>query len=282
MTSLATRRAFLEGQRRGSAVAELCRLQITRLPLLVFGSAAFVAGVSMAHLVGGLLLIAGTCAVAAARNDLDHVVTDRCNDRDDRPLVSGVADERDAHLVIVVGTITAVGSVSLLPQPSGLLVAGLALLVGWAYACRPLALQRRGGVGLIVLAAGYLWLPMALAIGTSAAAALPVVVLGAGVLAHKDVRDAPGDRAGGKLTLVVRHGVDGMAWRAAVLGALGCIGLAVTLSPGPWTLAAAATVVSLTLLWRIGHRRELWTVARVAVIATAVLVATSLAAVVTS
>lgn len=272
----ALRTSYQDGRRRGEALAELCRPRIARVPALVFLAAGWSAGLAAPALVAGVVVIVAACGAASALNDRADVVSDRRNGRFERPLAAGVLGDRHVAGVVVGAAVVALVAQAALPQPTALVVTAGALALAAACACEPVALQRRGGVGLVALAAAYLVLPAGLAAGWVAMGRLaPVAALGAGVLAHKDRRDEEGDRAAGKATVVVRVGVRGMARRAAGWAAAGVVALAVTAGPGWWCLPAVAVVAELVAMARHGHRSAGWTRARVALVLTAAAVAVS-------
>lgn len=276
---MAWREGVADGRRRGAALAELCRPRIARVPVLVFVAAGWSADLAGRSLVGGGVVIVAACCAASALNDRADVETDRVNGRMDRPLVSGDLGERDVVGVVAVSGLTAAIAQVLLPQPLGAQVTLAAVLVGLLSAREPVALQRRGAVGLLALAIGYLVLPVALAAGWSAAArVLPLALVGAGVLAHKDVRDLAGDRAAGKRTVVVRWGVPGMCRWAVAWALAGSVLLAVTVGLGWWCFGAVWALVELALMVRLGHHSAGWTRSRIALISTTVAVAVSASA----
>ncbi len=257
---------------RGRALAELCRLQIARVPCAILAATALAAGTGGRALLSGLGLVCGSCVIGAVLNDRADVVSDRLNQRTDRPLAAGALGRADVWAVLGGASLVIVVSEFGVPQPAGLVVTTIAAFVAWASACEPLALQRRGLVGLAVLALGYLVLPIMLVLGPGRIAALvPLAVLGAGVLAHKDVRDEFGDRGSGKRTLLVRVGYRRMSLAAVLLGVAGVAGLWVTVRPGWWTIPAAATVAALGLMTR-AHSPSAWMAARSALVLTAVLI----------
>lgn len=270
---VAARVQYRSSQQRGQAVAELCRLQISRVPCLVMLATAWAAGTGVVAGMAGVGLIVASCAIGAAMNDRADVVSDQLNGRHDRPLVSGALGPRDVGFVIAGAAAVVVVAELFLPQPNGLLVAAAASFVAWGSACAPLALQRRGLVGLVALAAGYLVLPILLVIGIDRwGAIMPLALLGAGVLAHKDVRDEVGDRAAGKRTLLVHLGYRRMSWAAVGLGITGVALLVFTIGAGAWVAPAVGVLGGLLALARAGHAPPVWLAARGALVLTAVLV----------
>jgi 4-hydroxybenzoate polyprenyltransferase len=269
----ALRARYRSDHHRGRSLAELCRLRIARVPMVVFAAGTVGSAASVAQLVAGVVLIAAACAAAAALNDRADVASDRRNGRTDRPLVSGALDPYDVTSVVRGAALVALVAQAGLPQPTGMVVTAGAAVVGLASAVEPVALQRRGLVGLITLAIGYLVLPIGLAAGLGAAAgALPLALLGAGVLAHKDVRDEAGDRAAGKRTLLVQVGHRRMTAVAAVTSAAGLVGLAVALGAGVWIAPAVWVVGELTMMAIRGHSTRGWRRARLALVVAAVVI----------
>jgi UbiA prenyltransferase family len=267
------RERYRSAHGRGRALAELCRLQISRVPCAVMTATALAAGTEARAVVSGLGMIGASCVVGAALNDREDVVGDRLNRRDDRPLATGALGGRDVWVVVGIASSAIVVAQFGLPQPAGLTVTAVAAFVAWASSCEPLALQRRGLVGLVALAVGYLVLPITLVLGPGRIFVLaPLAALGAGVLAHKDVRDEVGDRGAGKRTLLVRVGYRRMALAAALLGLAGLAGLGLTIGPGWWCVPAGMAVVALGMMARRGHVPALWSLARTALVVTAVVV----------
>lgn len=267
------RERYRSAHEKGRALAELCRLQISRVPCAVMTMTALAAGTEARAVVSGLGTIGASCVVGAALNDRADLTCDRLNRRDDRPLATGALCGRDVWMVVGIASSAIVVAQFGLPQPAGLTVTTVAVFVAWASSCEPLALQRRGLVGLVALAVGYLVLPITLVLGPGRILVLaPLAALGAGVLAHKDVRDEMGDRGAGKRTLLVRVGHRRMALDAALLGLVGLVGLGLTIGPGWWCLPAGTAVVALGLMARRGHVPALWSLARSALVVTAVVV----------
>ena len=276
MVAPAVTASYTRAQARGRAIAAVCRVEISRVPSTIVAVVALAGGWGAVEIAAGVVLVVAACAIACALNDLADVESDTVNGRTDRPLVSGLASRRDVHLVVAGGTAAIVLVQPALPQPQAMVVTAAGALLAHASACRPLELQRRGTGGLIALASCYFLLPIALVTGPGALAGLaPLALVGAGVLAHKDVRDEAGDRVAGKSTLVVRYGASGMAWRAAALGAAGSALLVVTQDPGAWIIAAATVVAALLRLATRGPDLRVWLLARVALLALAIALAIS-------
>jgi 4-hydroxybenzoate polyprenyltransferase len=265
---------------RGRALAELCRLQIARVSCAILVATAIAAATGLGTVLSGVALVCASCAIAAVLNDRADVVSDRLNQRTDRPLATGVLGSADVSTVLFIAALVVVMTQFGLPQPGGLVVTTIGAFVAWASACDPFALQRRGLVGLAVLALGYFVLPIMLVLGPGRITILlPLVLFGSGVLAHKDVKDEFGDREAGKRTLLVRVGYSRMSHSAAGLGAAGVVGLWVTVGPGWWFGPATVTVVMLVLMARRGHTLRPWLAAKAACALTAVLVGIGLGSV---
>lgn len=269
--------AFGQGQQLGAAYASLCRFQVARVPCAVAVTAALAAGRPLAAMAAAALVLA-SCSIACARNDLADLEADRVNERWERPLAAGRLPLSAVGRVTRVAATVIVAAQLALPQPDGLVVTAVAAVIAIASAVEPVALQRRGVLGLLALGLGYFALPVALGGGVGLlASAWPLALLGAAVVGHKDVRDEPGDRATGKATVVVRRGVRSMARRMAILGASGGLALTVTMGPGPWSATAAVTVGALAAMGARGHTPRRWTTAKLGMFATALLVALALA-----
>lgn len=268
-----TTAGYALGQARGRAYADLCRFRVSRVPCLIVLAAGPGAERRSVAVAGCLLVLAST-SMAGACNDLADRESDRANGRTDRPLVSGVLTPRAVTGVVIAGAIAVALAQAGLPQPDGLVVTAMAMVVALASSTEPIALQRRGVLGLLALGFGYFTLPMALVAGVGSLAAVwPLALLGAAVVAHKDVRDEHGDRLAGKRTLVVRHGVRSMSRRAALLGGMGLAGLVATLGVGAWTAPAVLAEGALVLMAVQGHTLRRWTWARLAVVTAATMLA---------
>lgn len=266
--------AYRTGQQRGRALAQLCRFEIGRVPSAIALAAAIAAGWSPANIVATWLVVAGSCAAAAALNDLADLLADTVNGRDTRPLVTGQATNDDVRLVILAGLAVVAVAQLAIPQPNGILVSALGAALGAASATEPIALQRRGFVGPAALAVCYFLLPIALVHGLGTLPTLaPFALLGAAVLAHKDVRDEAGDRAAGKRTPVVRYGARTTAWLALMLAIAGTALLLATTGSGLWLVPAAVVIAALGRLAQNGMRLKVWLAARLALLATAVALA---------
>jgi 4-hydroxybenzoate polyprenyltransferase len=116
----------------------------------------------------------------------------------------------------------------------------------------------------------------ALAAGTEARA----VVSGLGTIgascvvgaALNDRADLTCDRLNRRGDLLVRVGHRRMALEAALLGLVGLAGLGLTIGPGWWCVPAGTAVVALGLMARRGHLPALWSLARTALVVTAVVI----------
>ena len=266
--------SYVHGQARGKALSELCRLRNARVPWLVFVAAGLNAELSTMNIVGGIVLIGAAYSAASALNDRADIETDRLNGRTDRPLVSGELSDRDVRSVVVAASAGVVMSQLLLSQPSAFAVTALALAIGVGYSVEPFALQRRGLVGLIALSWCYLGAPLLLAFGAKGAGvSLAMGMVGAGVLAHKDFRDLNGDLHAAKRTLLVRHGEKLTTRLAVAVTMLGLVVLAGIYGASWWAVPGAFTLVGLMAMAVAGHKANLWMMSRVALVATAVLVA---------
>lgn len=270
--------AYRTGQQRGRALAQLCRFEIGRVPSVIAVAGALAAGWKPTSVVAVWLVVAGSCAAAAALNDRADLVADTVNGRDARPLVNGVATIDDVRLVVGAGLAVVAVAQLAIPQPNGVLVSALGAALGVASATEPIALQRRGFAGPAALAVCYFLLPIALVHGAGTLPKLaPFALIGAAVLAHKDVRDEAGDRAAGKRTPVVRYGVRTTAWLAVVLAITGTAILVATTGKGLWLVPAAVVVATLVELARHGMRLKVWLAARLALLATALALALAFA-----
>jgi len=244
--------------------------------------------------LGRVLAALGTVAAwyahAVAVNDLSDVEVDRINltteeQRRGRPLVNSSASPRRLWWLVAALSVVQLGLAWLV---AGWLVpvAAVMVVLNGVYSLPPCRLSARGAVAQVCLPLGYVVHPsvVALALATGDDGVAPpggvvvpglvmagLAVLFCGRLFGKDIRDEVGDRATGKRTFLVRHGllvtlrVCGVVVLAGVL--LSGTALSVWLArPSPALgVAAAACAVAvpwgLRSLWRAAglDRRLLWT-----------------------
>jgi 1,4-dihydroxy-2-naphthoate octaprenyltransferase len=149
---------------------------------------------------------------------------------------------------------------------SGLLLIGLAgLAIGWAYSAPPLKLQSRG-LGEFAITAGWLLV----VVGSDyvqrrgwsfapIASGLGYALLVANVLYINQFPDVRADAGAGKITLVVRLGVDRARWGYAVIATLAHGWLALMVLLGDLPPSAALALFSAPVSFAAGHR--LWSCA---------------------
>lgn len=220
---------------------------------------------SPARAVAAVVALACWYAHAVAVNDLQDADADRINLRQtghaaERPLVNGsVSASQLRRLTVLLAVVATVATLAV----SGWLAPWLVVMFGlnWAYSLPPLRLTDRGGWAQVVLPLGYVVIPAGFAWAlsgyapVSAAAGLGLAGLYlafSGRLLTKDLRDVLGDRAVGKQTFVLRHGVR----RTVRLGAaVTTVGLLLVLSSGLWGQTGSAvtlTLVGVTVLAVLG------------------------------
>lgn len=191
---------------------------------------------SAAQVLAGIVLLIAWYANATAINDLSDVEVDRRNlaapglDRQ-RPLINASADS-DAvrRFAWVSGAVVAAAAAAL--HPWFVAIALVYLGLNLSYSLPPVRLAARGAVAQLSLPLGYVGLPYLLVqFGWSAPAptlAAAVALVGlvltfCGRLFLKDIRDIDGDRAEGKRTFVVRHGLHATLRPAVALASLGLV-----------------------------------------------------------
>lgn len=244
--------------------------------------ALFTGGDSPVPPVGAALaalgLVAAWYAHAVAVNDLSDVEVDRINlatasQRRDRPLLNASTTPR-----LLWGLVVALSVVQLV----------LAWLVAWwlvpvtavmvvlngVYSLPPFRLSARGAVAQVCLPIGYVVFPSLVSLGLATGGgpvappggvAVPgLVLLGLAVvfcgrLFAKDIRDEVGDRATGKRTFLVRHGLAVTLRVCGVVMLSGVVISGVALSvwlarPSP-TLGLAAVACGVAVPWGL---RSLW------------------------
>ena len=172
---------------------------------------------SWPRLVLAAISLAGGYVAATTVNDLADREIDAINHPGDpgRPLISGEMRASEALVLHGVGGAIAVAAA----LPLGVAGAGVAvvsLLIGRAYSLPPLRISYRTYLAPLLLAVGYVFVPYALGLVTVRGHPSPVDAVLAGSLGLlflarivlKDFRDRPGDSAGGRPTLLLRHGRD--------------------------------------------------------------------------
>ncbi len=224
--------------------------------------------------VAAALLLALWYAHAVAVNDLSDVETDRINlatspERASRPLLNQTLDVtllRRLAWALAVAMVLVSAGVGWVAVPVTVLMAGLDCV----YSLPPWRWSARGALAQLTLPLGYVAYPAVVAWvlagqpSVDAAALVGVVglaVLFCGRLFLKDVRDVEGDRATGKATYLVRHGLARTLRVAAGLMVAGVLLMALAVVPAAPValgLSALATVVALLVtLPAVGRTRVL-------------------------
>lgn len=246
------------------------------LLLLLAMSGALGAASAGAALEIGPALVAFSVVVpclvyAVSLNDLVDVRVDRINLPDDptRPLARGAAAWRDAIAVAAVAAVLALALAAWVGA-TALVVTAAGLLMATAYSVPPVALNRRGLLGPLLLPLCLLAVPFAVGVdaaggtwGATQTALLAALYAGfVGRLLVKDFRDVRGDALLGKRTFLVRRGRRATCALSAGLWVLGSAALLVV--PGRswvlvlcWTgLVALAVGVLVALARPSTHRRD--------------------------
>lgn len=171
--------------------------------------------------VSAALLLPCWYAHAVAVNDLSDVEVDRINLTDSRlatqrPLVNASSTPTRLWGLVAGLTVAMVLSAFLVSRwltP----VAALMAALNCAYSLPPWRWSARGALAQLTLPIGYVWFPAVVGYALAAPPAPPspaavgviagLAVLFCGRLFCKDIRDERGDRATGKRTFLVRHGL---------------------------------------------------------------------------
>jgi 4-hydroxybenzoate polyprenyltransferase len=231
---------------------------------MVLGLARHAGPTISLDLVAATVALLASYAVATSVNDIADVEIDRVNgllDRN-RPLVTGVATERDLRSTAAVGAVTA-GVAAVPLGATGVAVIALCLAVDIAYSTAPLRLSRRWTVAPAVLTLAYVGLPYLLGIvvahdrwrANDALLLAGLCVLFFARIILKDVRDRLGDAAHGKPTLLLRLG-KGQTCALSIAGAvLGAVIIAVAVAP-PAPVAVAIAVDATAIVWMLLRLRR--------------------------
>lgn len=236
-----------------------------------------------AILVAGIAVIAATCSLDDVTGVRDGV--DQANHSNGarwgvaKPILTGELAERSAlSFVRLLGAIGvaayAVALVLAWPLPAWLLVTMTAMMVialNYSYGLK-LSYHGAGELVIFIGGAGTVFVPYALATGTTSAAVLVSAILvgawHAQVVVFSNTNDRAGDRATHRMTIAARTSPRGNKIYIACLFAIVWATTAVALATrvlSPWTVAALAPVWGLQLyqLWSgLGH--DQWLRARLA------------------
>ena len=247
-------------------------------PMWAFACGAVSSGVALggrgAVVATGVLLTGPlVCAASQAMNDWCDRDVDALNEPG-RPIPSGRLPGRWGLAVAWAWSALSLGVAASLGT-RGLLVAGVALVLAWAYSAPPLRLKRNGWWGNLAVGVSYeglAWIAGAALLLAPAWPAWPVVALAAcysvgahGIMTLNDFKAIDGDRRSGIRSLPVQLGTGGAARVAcAVMLApqLVVIALLVMWSRPLHASAVAALVVAQLPLMRrflaAPRERALW------------------------
>lgn len=181
-----------------------------------------------------LVLVASTSSYisAVSFNDLSDREVDSINlSKDqlsaDRPLINGTVSQVSAWYIAVISSVICVIACGLL-QLWLFVVACVMILLNVCYSMPPIRIAKRGALAQYLLPIMYVLFPatLALAIASTLTVTFLWVVSGLYIifvarLFLKDLRDEKGDRATGKRTYLVRHGLKNTlvhAWVCLVIG----------------------------------------------------------------
>lgn len=251
---------------------------LARPPLLLLlalsgalGAASAGAALGLGPALVAFAVVVPCLVYAVSLNDLVDVRVDRINLPDDpsRPLARGAAAMRDAVAVAGFAAVLALALAAWVGA-TALVVTATGLLVATAYSVPPVALNRRGVLGPLLLPLCLLAVPFAVGVdaaggtwGATQVALLAALYAGfVGRLLVKDFRDVRGDALLGKRTFLVRRGRRATCALSAVLWVLGSAALlAVPDRSWPlvlcWTaLVALAVGVLVALAQPSTHRRD--------------------------
>jgi 4-hydroxybenzoate polyprenyltransferase len=196
-------------------------------------------------------------AVATIHNNMVDVKTDIYNKRQDNPIANGEVSQTAAKVFLASNVATLALVQVWLEQPVSLIIAGLYLLLAYAYSNRHINVQSRGWLAPLLLTVCYGALPVMLGVsqGENPPAislfwlALLQILLLSPILLAKDYKDLAGDRKTGKKTPLIRYG-------------------AKTVKRASYVLASSAIAICLLVFyWNIGGYLWLGLVAAIAYIA---------------
>jgi homogentisate phytyltransferase/homogentisate geranylgeranyltransferase len=246
------------------------RVAVTLWSFLLIGAAAQGPMRANIALLLAAVSLSASYVVATTVNDIADRDVDRINHPRDpgRPLVTGVASERDLWRTNAIAAPIALATAAIAGGPV-LAVSAASLVIGYAYSLPPIQLSYRTWLAPTVLSVAYAIVPYALGLLAAGGRIERIDVLLCGALYAlflarinlKDFRDRAGDAAYGKPTLLLAYGktvtcaVTGLALLA------GCATLAAALGGDPGVMAVvslfAAVILSmLWSLWRTSHQRE--------------------------
>ena len=165
--------------------------------------------------VWATLALASSYVAATAVNDVADRDIDLVNHPKDggRPLVTGEATVRELTGLHAVAAVLSVAGGALI-GPEGLVLAGLSLVIAWAYSLPPVRFAFRTYLAPVSLGAAYVLIPYGLGLAAAGVSftrrdvvfASALYALFAARIVLKDFRDRDGDALYGKPTLLLRFG----------------------------------------------------------------------------
>lgn len=179
---------------------------------------------------------------AASANDYSDRYIDAINLKDptDRPLITQDASYGKLWMVHCVAGILALLLSSIYGFSAMMFTIGM-LVLNYAYSIKPIRISDRGILSQFLLAFAYVYYPFTLGFwSSSSGGAYPWLILFGIYLAFvarlllKDFRDVKGDKTHGKITFVLRHGVEMTCKVSALfwLVALSIVAYSVLFDPG--------------------------------------------------
>ena len=246
------------------------RVAVTLWSFLLIGAAAQGPLRPSIALLLAAASLAASYVVATTVNDIADRDVDRINHPRDpgRPLVTGVASERDLWRTNAVAAPIALATAAMAGGPI-LVVSVASLCIGYAYSLRPIRISYRTWLAPTILSVAYAIVPYALGLLAAGGRFERLDVLLCGALYAlflarinlKDFRDRAGDAAFGKPTLLLAHGKTVTCVVTGIALLAGCATLAAALGGSPGVIGivwffAAVILFTLWKLWRTSDLRE--------------------------
>ena len=169
---------------------------------------------SFNHILAIIALFSSYVA-ATSINDIVDKNVDKINhpNTKDRPLISGIATEKDMYLIHFLGVIIALFC-SLLISLKSFLIILISLFINYLYSVPPFKISYRTYLAPILLSIAYVLIPYILGLEISNSKIerdeiifiLSLLFLFTGRILLKDFRDRKGDLMYGKITFLLRYG----------------------------------------------------------------------------
>jgi 4-hydroxybenzoate polyprenyltransferase len=195
---------------------------------------------------------------AASANDYSDRYIDAINLKDptDRPLISQDASHNKLWQVHFISGLLAVVFSALYGFGAVLFTVGM-LVLDYAYSIKPVRISDRGILSQFLLAFAYVFYPFTLGFWSSNSDNAYPWLLTTGIylafvarVLLKDFRDVKGDKKHGKMTFVLRHGVEATCKTSALfwLVALGTVAYAVSFHLGLTIVLVVGLIQALIFL----------------------------------